>query len=856
MSENMNKPEKSGINSIEELPNRYDPTKSEPHWQQFWEERGVFRFNRNAKRDNLYSVDTPPPTVSGALHIGHVFSYTQADIAIRYKRMRGYEVFYPFGFDDNGLATERLVERTRKVKAFEMPREEFIKLCLEVSREQEAEFKDLWQAVGISCDWTEEYTTINERCRRIAQRSFLDLYRKGEVYRKEAPSLWCPVCRTAIAQAEIEDHEHPSHFHEILFTLDDGARVPIATTRPELLPACVAVLVHPDDKRYAEYVGRKIRTPHFDIEVEIITDPQVDPEKGTGIVMCCTFGDTTDIEWWQRYNLDTKVCIDTTGKLNEVAGEFAGLSLTEGRKAIVETLLNKELLTRSWEIEHTVNCHERCGTPLEFIITRQWFIRLLDKKERLIEHGARCRWYPGFMGVRYRHWVENLHWDWCVSRQRYYGVPFPLWYCAACGEVIPAREPDLPVNPLSAPPPVDRCPECGSDRIEGEKDVLDTWMTSSLTPQINARWGEEDDRMQQLFPMTMRPQAHDIIRTWAFYTIAKAYLHHNDVPWSDIMISGHAQDIGRQKISKSKSKTADPREMIAQYSADTVRYWSGSVKLGADTFIDMQDPRKSFEGGKRLVTKLYNASKFSHTHLIDFDPRGRNLAELATHAVDRWLLARMGETIERGCVEFDQYEYSEALATTERFFWSDFCDNYLELSKGRLYGDVLKDQSPEETERLQLSARATLYLALESILKLFAPFVPHITEEVWHWYFARFSEQDSLHLTLWPDPQSLAAARDERSTRAGNNLVSALALARKIKSELNISIKKQAKLLTIGFKGQESVDEQALADLALLRQDLLNTANVDELVLKPESLDEGYVLEGGRLKARLDLHPD
>jgi len=852
----MDEPTNRGIESIDELPPRYDAAALEPRWQRYWEQRGIYRFNREAPHERIYSVDTPPPTVSGALHIGHVFSYTQADLVIRYQRMRGREVFYPFGFDDNGLATERLVERLRKVKAFEMPREKFIDLCLEVSREQEAEFKDLWQAVGLSCDWTEEYTTINERCRRIAQRSFLDLYRQGEVYRKKAPSLWCPQCRTAIAQAEIEDRAQQSQFHEILFTLDDGKRVPIATTRPELLPACVAVLVHPHDARYADYVGRTIRTPHFGSEVRIITDPLVDPEKGTGIVMCCTFGDTTDIEWWQNYGLETKVCMDAEGRLNELAAEFAGMTLADGRAAIVKALRAEGLLTRTWDIEHMVNCHERCGTPLEFIVTQQWFIKLLDKKERLIEYGERCRWFPGFMAVRYRHWVENLRWDWCISRQRYYGVPFPLWYCDACGTVIPPREADLPVNPLTDPPPVQRCPECGSDRIEGERDVLDTWMTSSLTPQINALWGETGDRMAQLFPMTLRPQAHDIIRTWAFYTITKACLHHNSIPWQDVMVSGHAQDVQRQKISKSKSETVNPRTMVKQYSADVVRYWAGSVKLGADTFIDMRDPRKSFEGGKRLVTKLYNACKFAVGHLLGFSPAGCDLVGMVIHPVDRWLLGRLAEAVRRSTLEFDQYEYSEALAVTERFFWGDFCDNYLELAKGRLYGDAIAGLPEAEATRLRFSALATLYLAVEAILKLFAPFIPHITEEVWHWYFARFSDRESIHLALWPDAGLLAAACDEVSASAASTLVEALALARKAKSELNVSIKKPARRLTIGFKDAGSIDAQPLADLARLRSDLLSTANVDELELRPEALAEGYEVEGGRLKAQLELHPE
>jgi valyl-tRNA synthetase len=489
-------------------------------------------------------------------------------------------------------------------------------------------------------------------------------------------------------------------------------------------------------------------------------------------------------------------------------------------------------------------------------VTRQWFIKLLDKKDRLIEYGERCRWFPEFMSVRYKHWVENLHWDWCISRQRYYGVPFPLWYCGSCGEVIPTKEQDLPVNPLTDHSPVDRCPECGSDRIEGESDVLDTWMTSSLTPQINAKWGEADDRMEQLFPMTLRPQAHDIIRTWAFYTITKACLHHEDIPWSDVMISGHAQDVKRQKISKSKSQTLNPREMVDQYSADVVRYWSSSVKLGADTLIDLQNPKESFEGGKRLVTKLYNASKFSHAHLLSFDPAKRDLTTLVHHTLDRWLMGRLADTIQHAQKAFDEYEYSEALDAVERFFWRDFCDNYLELAKGRLYGEAVAGFSNEEAERLAESAKAALFIALEAILKMLAPFVPHVTEDIWHWHFARFNPEESIHRTPWPNAEPLASAIDEDCNRAGLNLVGALALARKAKSELNISIKKQAKTLTIGFGSDEEVSAQSLEDLNSLKSDLLSTANVDKLVLKAEVLDDGYELEGVPFKAQMELHPE
>jgi len=838
------------------LPAIYDHQQVEAKWRRFWEEENVFAFDHTAPKERVYSVDTPPPTVSGDLHIGHVFSYTHQDFIVRYKRMAGFEVFYPFGFDDNGLPTERLVEKTKGVRASELPREEFTRLCLEVSQEQEQKFKELWQAVGLSCDWTEVYSTISEISRRISQRSFLDLLRKGEVYLKEAPTLWCTECRTAIAQAEVADKEEPSEFHEILFGREDGGTVAIATTRPELLPACVSVFYNPQDERYKPLKGKKLRVPHFGYLVPVMEDEKVDPEKGTGIVMCCTFGDTVDIEWWQTYSLDTRIILDEDGKLTDSAMEFKGLTLRQARKAIVEALRAEGLLTKSEPIVHLVSAHERCGTPLEFLITKQWFIKVLDKKEELIRFGGKCRWFPQHMEVRYRHWVENLKWDWCISRQRYYGVPFPIWYCGSCWEAIPAREEDLPVNPLTDKPPVSACPKCGSEKIIPEKDVLDTWATSSLTPQINARWGEKDDRMNLLFPMSLRPQAHDIIRTWAFYTIAKAYFHQRDIPWRDLMISGHALDLSREKISKSKSVTVNPREIIRKFSADVVRHWAGRVKLGTDTFINLADPSKNLAPGKRLVTKLYNASKLVHQHLVGFEPDTANLKSQITYVVDRWIIAKLAHACEKATQHFEEYDFAEALTTTENFFWNDFCDNYLELVKGRLYGEMPKASGAmrsAEREAMVNSAKATLFLSLETILKLFSPFIPYVTEEIWSWKFAGFSDKKSIHRTRWPISESFLGAYDSESEETGEILALALALARKAKSELKISIKKQAKQIIYGFSKPEEVNPAIGEKLQLVKEDLLVTANVDELVFVNEALNDAIGLEHANLRAKLIL---
>ncbi len=679
------------------LPKKLKPVELEARWQTFWEEESVFKFRLDSEQP-IYSIDTPPPTISGHIHMGHVFSYVQAEIVARFWRMKGYNVFYPFGFDDNGLPTERLVEKDRGIQATQMDRGEFVRLCLETTQQYEAQFKEFWTKLGFSVDWELEYSTIDDRCRRISQRSFLRLYEKDQVYRREAPSLWCPECQTSIAQAETQSNDLPSRFHDVNFTLPDGSKATIATTRPELLPACVAIFYHPDDERYQALEGQEASTPLFGQPVTILPSVQADPEKGTGLVMCCTFGDTTDIQWWKDHDLPLRIAIDRDGKMNELAGAFRGLRLIEARKAIAKALEANGFLGSTQRIHHPVQCHERCGTPLEFLVTQQWFIRVLDKKQELIAQADKINWYPAYMKTRYVHWVENLNWDWCVTRQRFFGVPFPLWYCKDCGTTNVAHsEDDLPVDPLSSLPRR-TCIECDGTEFEPDPDVLDTWATSALTPQINYRWGEPSDLGGTLSPMSLRPQAHDIIRTWAFYTIAASWLHTGQIPWRDMMISGHALDQRGKKMSKSVGNIIAPQELLAsypevkpalrkdedgrkyrdKYAADVVRYWAAHSKLGSD--VNFSD--KIHQIGKRLTVKLWNASKFSLMHLEEFAPSD----EPPAYALfDRWLLSGLHRLIAQVTRELDRYEYSTALGHTEEFFWGAFCDNYLEIVKDRIY---------------------------------------------------------------------------------------------------------------------------------------------------------------------------
>ncbi|MGD8245286.1 MAG: valine--tRNA ligase, partial [Anaerolineae bacterium] len=566
------------------LSRRYKPRDAESALQVLWQETGVYRFDPQA-RGPIYSIDTPPPTVSGHLHLGHVYSYSQTDFMARFWRMNGRNVFYPMGYDDNGLPTERLVERRLGIKDVDVGRAAFIEACLQVSEAEEREYEALWRRLGLSIDWRYTYRTIDERSRRISQRSFLDLHRKGLTYRQEAPTIWCPECHTAIAQADLADLERTTALITLAFHREGGEPIPIATTRPELLPACVAVFVHPQDDRFRALVGRQITVPLFGQQVPVLADLAADPEKGTGAVMCCTFGDATDVQWWYAHDLPLRGGVGPEGQLSEGAGDFAGLPVPEARRRITQALQDHGYLVERQQIDQSVRVHERCDTPVEYIVTQQWFVRLLDFKDELLEAGEHVVWHPSHMKARYRAWVENLHWDWCISRQRSFGVPFPLWYCDACGAVLVADEDKLPIDPTDQGP--SQACTCGSAAFKPEWDVMDTWATSSLTPQIVGGWLEDRGLYARVFPMSLRPQAHEIIRTWAFYTIAKSHYHFGVLPWSDVAISGWGlAPEGSSKISKSRGGgPMPPLEMIERYSADAVRYWAASTGLGKDAVI-------------------------------------------------------------------------------------------------------------------------------------------------------------------------------------------------------------------------------------------------------------------------------
>ncbi len=776
---------------ISQLPKHFDATAAEAKFQALWSDLGIFRYDPSKSRDETFAVDTPPPTVSGSLHVGHVFSYTHTDIIVRYQRMLGKNIYYPMGWDDNGLPTERRVQNYYHVRCdpkepFEeglelkqvssaerkkppriISRPNFIDLCTTLTMEDEKVFKDLWQRLGLSVDWSEEYSTIGKFCRTMAQLSFLDLFKKGHVYGAEGPTMWDVDFQTAIAQAEVEDREVDSAFHDIRFgVLDSDETYVISTTRPELLPACVGVTFHPDDDRYKHLSGKKALTPLFHTEVPLFPSTLVEPDKGTGILMVCTFGDQTDVQWWREEKLGLKQIILQNGRLANIAfgkngwesrspdlanafySQLAGKTLKQARSAIVDMLQSAEgaaggneppLVGSPKQIRHAVKFFEKGEKPLEFIITRQWFVRLLDKKDQLLRKGEEIKWFPGFMHSRYRDWTQNLNIDWCISRQRYFGVSFPVWY-RLDGEGKPdyenpilGKKEELPVDPSTAHP--DGFSEGQRGKPNGfmaEPDVFDTWFTSSLTPQIGSHWVLDEERHRRLFPMDVRPQSHEIIRTWGFYTIAKAMLHEDEIPWKNIKISGWVLDPDRKKMSKSKGNVVVPAELLEKFSSDALRYWSGNARLGVDTAYD----ENIVKIGKRLVVKIYNASKFVLSQ--------KGAVSDISCELDRAFVDRLRKVVGTTTEQLNVFNFSGALSTVESFFWNSFTDTYVEFSKMRAWGG--EGIEPKD----QGSAIAALRLGLEALIKMFAPFIPYICEEVWSWRFAKETGIGSVCIAPWP----------------------------------------------------------------------------------------------------------
>ncbi len=725
----------------------YNPDQVESKWTEKWQQKGVYEYRERG--DQVFSIDTPPPTVSGSLHFGHTYGNTLADFKARFERMRDQDVFYPFGYDNNGIASERLTERELDVRHQDYERFEFQKMVREVCEKYEAEFEEIMKEFAFSMDWNNTYKTIQPEVQRISQLSFLELYEKGREYREKAPAIWCPDCETAISQVETEDMEKNSHFNDIEFDLASGnGTITIATTRPELIPACVAIFVHPEDEANENLVGEKAVVPLFGQEVPILEDERVDMETGTGIVMCCTFGDQNDIEWYQAHDLDLKLAIDRDGTMTDEAGEYEGLTTHEAREKIVEDLeIENKLLDRRG-ITHTVKVHERCDHEIEFMVAEQWYIKVLDKKEIYLDAGKDMNWYPEKMFTRYKNWIEGLEWDWCISRQRDSGIPFPVWYHKETGEPVFANKEDLPVDPMEDEPPVDN-----PEDYEPETDVFDTWATSSLTPLINADWNGKEIKRPELYPMNLRYQGHDIISFWLFHTLVKCYEHTGEVPFKDVMIHGHVLDENREKMSKSRGNVTSPKEVIDEYPVDAARYWCAGAKVGDDLALKEKD----LIGGEKLLRKLWNASK-----LVDsLTEKKADEKDVKLESVDKWMVAKTDEVVKQVTENFKAYEFSKARDTLRSFFWNTFCDDYLEICKQRL-----EDENP--------SAEKALRQTHKKILQMFAPFTPHITEEIWREMYL----SSSVHRSNWPKPQKV-----KTDLKKGENAMETISLIRKYKTD-------------------------------------------------------------------------
>ena len=816
---------------------KYDHLTSEAAAQKLWEQQNIYSAENNP--GPLYSIDTPPPTVSGSLHIGHIFSYTQTDIIARYARMQGNSVFYPFGFDDNGLPTEKYVEKKLDVRAHEMKRSEFIELCLQETVEVEKQFETLWRRIGLSVDWKACYSTIDERSRYISQLSFISLYKKGNIYRKDEPALYCTTCRTTVAQAELDDLEKATTFNDIVFK-SDGEELIIATTRPELLAAVNALFYHPDDARFHHLAGKTATVPYYNFEVPILPDKDVDPEKGTGLVMSSTFGDKTDVQWFKIHKLTYKPIIGLDGKLTADAGPLENMRVPTARKTILELLEKEGLLKKKDPHTHTVNVHERCKKEIEYLVLPQWFLAILPHKETFIQLGEKIDWYPSFMKARYTNWVENISWDWCLSRQRFYGIPFPVWHCVSCKEIALADESQLPIDPQDTP--YEGPCSCGGTEFVPDTDVMDTWNTSSLTPYICASLRMplspqifEEALSSEFVPMTMRPQAHDIIRTWAFDTIIKAWMHNDTIPWKTIVISGHVLSTKKEKLSKSKGNSPlAPEMLLQQYPADALRYWTASGSLGYDVSFS----ENQIKIGRKLLVKLWNAFRFLQPHTEGVALDGSTPKDLGL--VNEWLLTQASACFTKYCKYFDEYEFSLALSTVETFFWHDFCDNYLEIIK-----DQLLNPDKYTEQEVQATSWTLTYVGLR-ILQLYGPFVPHVTEALYGNIYKEKLGVTSLHLTKF-EPYQKDYAFDE-SAETMKAVLEIIGQVRKLKSEQQLSLRTELSSLIISC-ADDTLAQKLKEHHALIK----GVTKAHELEVTTTAQETALIEDDGAWKATLSV---
>ena len=852
---------------LAEVPDKPSLDGLETKWGAQWEASGIYRFDATRPRAEVFSIDTPPPTVSGSLHVGHVFSYTHTDIIARHRRMAGQAVFYPMGWDDNGLPTERRVQNyygvrcdpslpydpdfsappdagrpsaVAKRRTIAVSRPNFIELCEELTATDEQAFEDLFRRIGLSVDWTRTYATIDARCRRVSQLAFLENLERGEAYQIEAPSLWDVSFQTAVAQAELDDREMPGAYHKLRFSGIDGSDIWIDTTRPELVPSCVALVAHPDDGRYKPRFGSAVRTPVFDVEVPVLAHELADPDKGTGIAMICTFGDTADVTWWRELNLPVRTVIGRDGRFAaeppaavESPGGRAAYARLAGKTAARARTEIAAVFAASGDIDgeprpitHPVKFFEKGDKPLEIVSSRQWYIRNggrdADLGQALIDRGTEMNWVPGYMRARYESWIAGLNGDWLISRQRFFGVPIPLWYrldadgSPVWDRPIQPEETALPVDPSADCPPLyDESQRGVPGGFIGDPDVMDTWATSSLTPQIATGWRTDEALHAATFPMDMRPQAHDIIRTWLFSTVVRAHFDAGTVPWHNCSLSGWILDPDRKKMSKSRGNVQVPTELLERYGADAVRYWAACGRPGTDTAFDDQQ----FRIGRRLAVKLLNVSKFA----LRFDDPG---PVEVTETLDRSMLHRLADLVTDATRALEDFDYARALERTESFLWA-FADDHVELVKARAYGEYGPGAAA--------SACRALRTALAVLQQLFAPFMPFVAEEVWRWW-----HDTSVHVSEWPDPEPLRAAAGDAGALPSAVASAALGEVRRAKSEAKRPLRTEVLRATVTDTAERIAVLESVAD------DVRAAGRITELVTS----------EGSEFSVRAELAPE
>jgi valyl-tRNA synthetase len=781
----------------------YDAKAIEAKWQEQWESLGVHKFKWPDNRP-IYSIDVPPRYANAALHLGHATSYSHIDFRARYKRMRGFNVFNPLCADTNGMPIEIAVEKRHKITKKSLPRQEYLKLCTQFANENIGAMTRQFKALGHSFDKDLFYQTDAPAYRRITQITFLRMLEKGLVYKGTAPVIWCPTCITAIADPEMEHKSRTTTLNTIKFTESaSGKAIEIATTRPELLCTCQLVAVHPEDARYSDLVGKELLTPVYKRSVKVVADASVDKEFGTGVVMICSVGDTGDLEWIYRYGLKFEKGIDEEGRMTELAGKLAGMTVVEAKKAIIEEMRATGELLSQEPLEQNVGTCWRCHQPTEFLQKTQWFLKTLDFKSDVLAASKTMDWHPKQMEQRLINWVESLNRDWVISRQRLFATPIPVWECEKCGKAVPAREEQCYVDPTRDRPPVQAC-ECGG-ALKGCVEVFDTWMDSSISPLYNCFWLRDEEKFRALYPMSVRPQAHEIIRTWTFYTILRCLQVTGQRPWSETMISGFIMAPDGTPMHTSLGNVVDPVPLLEQYGADAMRYFAATCTLGVDQAFQI----KEVVHGQKLCNKLWNVCKF-----VGMSVKGKPaVAPTDLGPADLWILSKYSRAVEAATKSMDDCRFDEAVRVVEQFLWHEFADHYLEMVKYRLAsGDK--------------GVQHALYTVSLGVLRMLAPVMPHVAEEIYHSRFIQHEPWLSIAVAPWPEPAMIDSDAEER----GDLLRDAIAAVRTWKSDNRMAL--NAELAALEISGDDS------AALLGCEADIVGTLKAKRLVITQDSVVE------------------